>query len=124
MGHHLGSKSSIIPLIDRLNKYPIGLVDSDKLREILELLFDEREAYVASRFPLEEATLDELSRLTKDSGGGVAAAAGEDGRQGAGDGHALRRRGLLPAAAGADRFFRDDLHEEPQPTCRWSDWRC
>ena len=65
MGHHLGSKSSIIPLIDRLNKYPIGLVDSDKLREILTLLFDEREAFVASRFPLEEATLPELERLTQ-----------------------------------------------------------
>ena len=65
MGHHLGSKSSIVPLIDRLNKYPIGLVDSDKLREILALLFDEREAFVASRFPLEEATLPELARLTK-----------------------------------------------------------
>mgnify|MGYP000682713254 CR=1 FL=1 len=65
MGHHLGSKSSIIPLIDRLNKYPIGLVDSDKLREILTLLFDEREAFVASCFPLEEATLPELARLTQ-----------------------------------------------------------
>lgn len=64
MGHHLGSKSSIVPLIDRLNKYPVGLVDSDKLREILALLFDEREAFVASRFPLEEATLPELVRLT------------------------------------------------------------
>ena len=65
MGHHLGSKSSIVPLIDRLNKYPIGLVDSDKLREIFTLLFDEREAFIASRFPLEEATLPELMRLTK-----------------------------------------------------------
>jgi ferredoxin len=65
MGHHLGSKSSIVPLIDRLNKYPVGLVDSDKLRQILALLFDEREAYVASRFPLEEATLPELVRLTR-----------------------------------------------------------
>lgn len=64
MGHHLGSKSSIVPLIDRLNRYPIGLVDSDKLRQILALLFDEREAFVASRFPLEEATLKELVRRT------------------------------------------------------------
>ncbi|MFA7402817.1 MAG: 4Fe-4S binding protein [Pelobacteraceae bacterium] len=69
MGHHLGSKSSIVPLIDRLNKYPIGLVDTEKLREILALLFDEREAFVASRFPLEEATLTELVRLTKIPGG-------------------------------------------------------
>jgi len=64
MGHHLGSKSSIVPLIDRLNKNPIGLVDSDKLREILALLFSEEEAFVASRFPLEEATLEELARRT------------------------------------------------------------
>ena len=65
MGHHLGSKSSVVPLIDRLNKYPVGLVDSEKLREILTLLFDERESFVASRFPLEEATLPELVRLTR-----------------------------------------------------------
>jgi ferredoxin len=64
MGHHLGSKGSIIPLIDRLNKYPIGLVDNDKLRQILALLFSEDEAFVASRFPLEEATLGELCKRT------------------------------------------------------------
>ena len=64
MGHNLGSKDSLVALIDRLNKYPIGLVDSEKLREILGLLFDEREAFVASRFPLEEATLPELVRAT------------------------------------------------------------
>lgn len=64
MGHHVGSKSSIVPLIDRLNKYPVGLPDSEKLRQILALLFAENEAFIASRFPLEEATLDELSRAT------------------------------------------------------------
>jgi ferredoxin len=64
MGHHVGSKSSIVPLIDRLNKYPVGLPDSEKLREILALLFAENEAYIASRFPLEEATLDELIHAT------------------------------------------------------------
>jgi ferredoxin len=64
MGHHIGSKDSIVPLIDRLNKYPIGLVDNEKLREILALLFEEQEAFVASRFPLEEATLPELVRCT------------------------------------------------------------
>jgi len=64
MGHHVGSKSSLVPLIDRLNKYPVGLPDSEKLREILSLLFTEREAFVASRFPLEEATLGELSGAT------------------------------------------------------------
>lgn len=65
MGHHLGSKSSLVPLIDRLNKYPVGLVDSEKLRKILTLLFDHREAFVASCFPLEETTLAELSMRTK-----------------------------------------------------------
>lgn len=64
MGHQLGSKSSIVPLIDRLNKYPVGLPDSDKLRQILTLLFDQQQAYIASRFPLEEATLAELSLAT------------------------------------------------------------
>ncbi|MFW2365020.1 MAG: 4Fe-4S dicluster-binding protein [Desulforhopalus sp.] len=64
MGHHLDGKSSIVPLIDRLNKYPIGLPDSDKLRRILAILFTEEEAYVASRFPLEEATIKELVRAT------------------------------------------------------------
>ncbi|MDH5541755.1 MAG: 4Fe-4S ferredoxin [Nitrospinota bacterium] len=64
MGHHLSSKSSIIPLIERLNKYPVGLVDNEKLREILSILFEEKEAFVASMFPLEEATLPELINVT------------------------------------------------------------
>lgn len=64
MGHHVGSKNSIVPLIDRLNKYPVGLPDSEKLREILSLLFAENEAFIASRFPLEEATLAELAKAT------------------------------------------------------------
>ncbi|MBN2333757.1 MAG: 4Fe-4S dicluster domain-containing protein [Deltaproteobacteria bacterium] len=64
MGHHLDAKSNLVPLIDRLNKYPIGLVDSEKLRKILSFLFTEQEAIIASSFPLEETTLPELARLT------------------------------------------------------------
>ncbi len=64
MGHHLDGKNSIVPLIDRLNKYPIGLPDSETLRQILAILFSEEEAFVASRFPLEETTLAELVRAT------------------------------------------------------------
>ena len=64
MGHIANAKNSLVPLIDRINKYPIGLVDNEKLRQILAILFTEEEAYVASKFPLEEATLDELSKLT------------------------------------------------------------
>ena len=64
MGHHLATKNSIVPLIDRLNKYPIGLADNEKLRQILAILFSEDEAFIASRFPVEEATLKELVRAT------------------------------------------------------------
>ncbi len=65
MGHHQGGKNSIVPLIDRLNKYPIGLPDSETLRRILAILFTEDEAYVASRFPLREATISELVSATR-----------------------------------------------------------
>lgn len=64
MGHIANAKNSLVPLIDRINKYPIGLVDNEKLRQILAILFTEEEAYVASKFPLEEATAEELSKLT------------------------------------------------------------
>jgi len=64
MGHHLDGKDNIVPLIDRLNKYPIGLPDSSLLRQILAILFSEDEAFVASRFPLQEASLAELIRAT------------------------------------------------------------
>ncbi len=65
MGHVVYAKSHLVPLIDRLNKYPIGLVDNEILREILSLLFTKEEAYVGSKFPLMEATLSELSKSTK-----------------------------------------------------------
>ena len=64
MGHLAGGKSALTPLIDRLNRYPIGLVDSARLREILSLLFDDTESFVGSRFPLHEATLEELAERT------------------------------------------------------------
>lgn len=64
MGHHVTGKSNIVPLIDRLNRYPIGLPDSEKLRQILAILFSEEEAFIASRFPLQEATLAELVKST------------------------------------------------------------
>lgn len=64
MGHLISGKSHLIPLIDRLNRYPVGLVDNEKLREILALLFSEEEAFIASCFPLSESTSTELSSLT------------------------------------------------------------
>jgi NAD-dependent dihydropyrimidine dehydrogenase PreA subunit len=64
MGHLVFGKSYLVPLIDRLNRYPVGLVDHQLLREILALLFSEEEALIASRFPLTEATLEELATAT------------------------------------------------------------
>lgn len=64
MGHHLDGKSSIVRLVDRLNKYPIGLPDSETLRQILAILFTEEEAFIGSRFPLAETTLPELMHAT------------------------------------------------------------
>ncbi len=64
MGHHSDTRDTIVPLIDRLNRYPIGLPDSSQLRQILAILFSEDEAFVASRFPLQEASLAELIRAT------------------------------------------------------------
>jgi hypothetical protein len=76
MGHHLEGKDSIVPLIDRLNRYPIGLPDSETLRQILAILFSEEEAYIASRFPLTEATLKELAGPPAGAGGEAAAGSG------------------------------------------------
>ena len=50
MRHLLRTNSSLVPLIDRLNRYSIGLVDNAKLREILNLLF--RRARGHRRLPL------------------------------------------------------------------------
>lgn len=64
MGHLVSGKSHLVPLIDRLNRYPVGLVDNEKLREILTLLFSEEEAFIASCFPLSETTNEELESRT------------------------------------------------------------
>ncbi len=64
MGHH-GANKNLVPLIDRLNRYPIGLFDNEKLRQILAHLFSEEEAYVAAHFPLQESTIGELVRAVK-----------------------------------------------------------
>lgn len=110
MGHLQRSKSSLVPLIDRLNRYRIGLVENAKLREILALLFDKREVLVASRFPLMEATLDELCEATAMPASERDGIHGVHGQQGAGHGHALRRAELLPSDARADRVHGVHLH--------------
>jgi hypothetical protein len=48
MGHQVDAKGSSVSLIDLLKRNPIGLPDSETLRQILVLLFSEDEAFVAS----------------------------------------------------------------------------
>ncbi len=100
MGHLLSAKSSLVPLIGRLNRYPIGLVDSEKLRDILGLLFDNREAFVASRFPLMEATVEELcgDHVLLPAQEGAYGAILQKGRSGGGHLHGSRRGRTLPGA--------------------------
>ena len=64
MGHLLSTKSSLVPLTDRPSRYTVGLFDSDRLREILSILFSEEEAFIAARLPLQEATLEDLVEAT------------------------------------------------------------
>nr|HID59058.1 4Fe-4S dicluster domain-containing protein [Desulfobacterales bacterium] len=45
----------------RLDQFPIGAPEAPELYEILQILFTEEEAYVASRMPMRRATLEELS---------------------------------------------------------------
>lgn len=65
---HLASieKEYLLPLVKRLNYHPIGIPESEELFEILSILYTREEAEIASKFPLLEATLEELSlRLEK-----------------------------------------------------------
>jgi|GEM_PF-248984 len=52
----------MVRLIDRLNSYPVGLPDSPEIREFLTLFLTPDEALLASRFPLRDASAEELAR--------------------------------------------------------------
>jgi ferredoxin len=54
----------LVKLIDRLNRYPIGLPDAPEIREFLSIFLTEDEAYIGSLFPLREATARELAKKT------------------------------------------------------------
>jgi ferredoxin len=51
----------IVRLVDRLNCYPVGLPDSPDVREFLSIFLTPDEALLASKFPLREASSEELS---------------------------------------------------------------
>lgn len=52
----------LVKLIDRLNRYPVGLPDTPVIREFLELFLSEDEAFLASTFPMRETTAVELAK--------------------------------------------------------------
>ncbi|MCX5867858.1 MAG: 4Fe-4S binding protein [Proteobacteria bacterium] len=52
-------------LAKRFNKYPLRVVINDLLLEILELLFTEEEASIASRFPMKQETSAKIAKLVK-----------------------------------------------------------
>lgn len=63
MGHlSPAGRASLLPLVERLNRMPMGLPPTDDLYQILELLFTSQEAAVVARLPVEEVTLAEASR--------------------------------------------------------------
>lgn len=63
MGHlSSAEKEHLLPLVKRLNQFPLGAPESGELYEILSILYTKEEALIASRFPLLESTLEELSR--------------------------------------------------------------
>jgi len=57
-------QETLIRLIDRLDRYPIGLPDSPEIREFLSLFLSADEALLASKFPLREATAQEMAERT------------------------------------------------------------
>ncbi|MDQ7826200.1 MAG: 4Fe-4S binding protein [Candidatus Eremiobacteraeota bacterium] len=70
MGHlsHV-EKEHLLPLVKRLNLYPVGAPESDELYEILSLIYTRETAAIAAKFPLLETTLEELSpRVRKKPG--------------------------------------------------------
>jgi Pyruvate/2-oxoacid:ferredoxin oxidoreductase delta subunit len=62
MGHLSDvEKDHLLPLIKRLNLYPVGAPESAELFEILSIIYTRETAEVASKFPLLETTIEELS---------------------------------------------------------------
>jgi ferredoxin len=52
----------LIKLVDRLNRYPMGLPDSPEIREFLSEFLEPDEALLASVFPMREASAKELAK--------------------------------------------------------------
>ena len=62
---HTTTKSGYQTLVDRLNKFPLGVVESDTLYEILKTLVTEKEALMLSVLPLRPFTAAKAAKLWK-----------------------------------------------------------
>jgi Pyruvate/2-oxoacid:ferredoxin oxidoreductase delta subunit len=63
MGHHSDVKKDLIlQLVERLHQYPVGAPKAPEIFEILKILYTEEEALIGSKFPMTEATLEEISK--------------------------------------------------------------
>ena len=62
---HRTVKSGYEHLVDRLNKFPLGVTPSKLLYRILEVLFSEREAELVSVLPIRPFTVQKAARLWK-----------------------------------------------------------
>ena len=66
MGHHISRshhRNNYKQLTDRLNRYPQGAPDSHLLKEILKILFTDREAELVSLLPIRPFTIEQASRI-------------------------------------------------------------
>ncbi|HNX51126.1 MAG TPA: 4Fe-4S binding protein [Thermoanaerobaculaceae bacterium] len=62
---HLTGRPAYRRLVDRLNRFPQGVVPSERLFAILELLFSEREAALVARLPIKPFTAEVAARAWK-----------------------------------------------------------
>ena len=66
MGHHISRshhRNNYEQLTDRLNRFPQGAPDSHLLKEILKILFTDREAELVSLLPIRPFTIEQASRI-------------------------------------------------------------
>jgi len=64
VGHLANKNEFLVKLRERLDRNPIGLPEDINVYEILSILFTNEEAYLASKFPLDPATLEDLQVVT------------------------------------------------------------
>jgi len=62
---HLSAKSGYDQLVERLNKFPQGAPPSDTLYKLLGILFDETEAALVSKLPIQAFKADEAAKRWK-----------------------------------------------------------